>query len=271
MSRRLCKLKVSKIRALIIDDEPLARDRIREMLKEHPEIEVIGEARNGREAIDSVVSHDPDLVFLDIQMPDLDGFDVLQNLNVEQLPVIIFVTAYDQHALRAFDAHAVDYLTKPFDRKRFAEAIDQAKIYLKGAKEPDTARILSMLQEIRASERYLERFAIKNGEKVFFVRAEDVDAIEAQGNYVRLSLANSASHLLRDTLNNIESQINPRQFVRIHRRTIVNIDRVKEVQTWARGEYRVVLFTGAHYTLSRGYRQHFENFIKLGREQSSTI
>ena len=259
------------INALIVDDEPLARDRIREMLKEHPEIEVIGEARNGREAIDSVVSHDPDLVFLDIQMPDLDGFDVLQNLNVEQLPVIIFVTAYDQHALRAFDAHAVDYLTKPFDRKRFAEAIDQAKIYLKGAKEPDTARILSMLQEIRASERYLERFAIKNGEKVFFVRAEDVDAIEAQGNYVRLSLANSASHLLRDTLNNIESQINPRQFVRIHRRTIVNIDRVKEVQTWARGEYRVVLFTGAHYTLSRGYRQHFENFIKLGREQSSTI
>jgi two-component system, LytTR family, response regulator len=264
MFLRLCKLKVSKIRALIVDDEPLARDRIREMLKEHPEIEVIGEARNGREAIDSVVSHNPDLVFLDIQMPDLDGFDVLQNLNVERLPVIIFVTAYDQHALRAFDAHAVDYLTKPFDRKRFAEAVDQAKVFMKGAKEPDTARILNMLQEIRASERYLERFAIKNGEKVFFVRAEDVDAIEAQGNYVRLSLANSSSHLVRDTLNNIESQINPRRFVRIHRRTIVNIDRVKEVQTWARGEYRVVLFTGAHYSLSRGYRQHFDNFIKLG-------
>ena len=264
MFLRLCKLKVSKIRALIVDDEPLARDRIREMLKEHPEIEVIGEARNGREAIDAVVSHNPDLVFLDVQMPDLDGFDVLQNLNGERLPVIIFVTAYDQHALRAFDAHAVDYLTKPFDRKRFAEAVNQAKVFMKGAKEPDTARILSMLQEIRASERYLERFAIKNGEKVFFVRAEDVDAIEAQGNYVRLSLANSSSHLLRDTLNNIESQINPRRFVRIHRRTIVNIDRIKEVQTWARGEYRIVLFTGAHYTLSRGYRQHFENFIKLG-------
>jgi two-component system, LytTR family, response regulator len=252
-----------RIKALIVDDEPLARDRIREMLKEHPEIEVIGEARNGREAIDSVVNQHPDLVFLDVQMPDLDGFDVLQNLNVEKLPLIIFVTAYDHHALRAFDVHAVDYLTKPFDRKRFAEAVDQAKVFIKGAKEPDTARILSMLQELRASARYLERFAIKNGEKVFFVRAEDVDAIEAQGNYVRLSLANS-SHLLRDTLNNIESQINPRRFVRIHRRTIVNIDRVKEVQTWARGEYRVVLSTGAHYTLSRGYRQHFENFIKLG-------
>jgi len=252
-----------RIKALIVDDEPLARDRIREMLKEHPEVEVIAEARNGQEAIEAVANQNPDLVFLDVQMPDLDGFSVLQNLDVQKIPLIIFVTAYDQHALRAFDVHAVDYLTKPFDRKRFAEAIDHAKVYMKGAKEPDTARILSMLQEIRAGERYLERFAIKNGETVFFVRAEDVDAIEAQGNYVRLSLAGS-SHLLRDTLNNVESQINPRMFVRIHRRTIVNIDRVKEVQTWARGEYRVVLFTGAHYTLSRGYRQHFEKFIKLG-------
>jgi two-component system LytT family response regulator len=251
---------------LIVDDEPLARDRIREMLKEHPEIEVIGEARNGREAIDAVVNQNPDLVFLDIQMPDLNGFDVLQSLNVEHLPLIIFVTAFDQHAVRAFDVHAVDYLTKPFDRKRFAEAIDQTKLFMKGAKEPDTARILSMLQELRAGARYLERFAIKNGETVFFIRAEDVDAIEAQGNYVRLSLANS-SHLLRDTLNNIESQINPRMFVRIHRRTIVNINRVKELQTWARGEYRVVLLSGAHYTLSRGYRQHFENFIKLSPGQ----
>jgi len=256
-------LKVSSIKALIVDDEPLARDRIREMLKDHPEVEVIAEARNGQEAIDAIMSHNPDLVFLDIQMPDLNGFDVLQNLNVEQLPVIIFVTAYDQYALRAFDVHAVDYLTKPFDRERFAAAVDQAKVFMKGAKESDTARILNMLQELRAGARYLERFAIKNGETVFFVRAEDVDAIEAQGNYVRLNLAGS-SHLLRDTLNNIESQINPRMFVRIHRRTIVNIDRIKELQTWARGEYRVVLSTGAHYTLSRGYRQHFEKFIKLG-------
>jgi len=251
------------INALIVDDEPLARDRIRELLKEHPEIEVIGEARNGREAIDSIAALGPDLVFLDVQMPDLDGFDVLQNLQVEKMPLIIFVTAYDQHALRAFEVHAVDYLTKPFDRKRFAEAVEHAKVFMKGAKEPDTARILSLLQELRTGARYLERFAVKNGETVFFVRAEDVDAIEAQGNYVRLNVAKS-SHLLRDTLNNIESQINPRRFVRIHRRTIVNIDRVKEVQTWARGEYRVVLFTGACYTLSRTYRQHFEKFIKLG-------
>jgi two-component system, LytTR family, response regulator len=261
MSRHL--LKVSKIKALIVDDEPLARDRIREMLKDHPDVEVIAEARNGQEAIDAITSRKPDLVFLDIQMPDLNGFDVLQKLDVAQLPVIIFVTAYDQYALRAFDVHAVDYLTKPFDRERFAAAVEQAKVVMKGAREPDTARILNMLQELRAGARYLERFAIKNGETVVFVRAEDVDAIEAQGNYVRLNLAGS-SHLLRDTLNNIEAQINPRMFVRIHRRTIVNIDRIKELQTWARGEYRVVLSNGAHYTLSRGYRQHFEKFIRLG-------
>jgi two-component system LytT family response regulator len=251
------------MKALIVDDEPLARDRIREMLNDYPEIEVIAEARNGREAIECITTHSPDLVFLDVQMPDLNGFEVLESLNVERMPLIIFVTAFDQHAIRAFDVHAVDYLTKPFDRKRFAEAIEHTRIYVKGTEQPDTARIMKMLQEFKAGPRYLERFAIKSGEKVLFVRSEDVEAIEAQGNYVRLNLGN-ASHLLRETLNNIEAQIDPRVFVRIHRRTIVNINRVKELQTWARGEYRVVLQNGAHYSLSRGYREHFDNFIKLG-------
>ena len=233
------------------------------MLKDHAEFEVIGEAENGQQAIHSIERLNPDLVFLDVQMPDLDGFDVLQNLDVEGLPVVIFVTAYDQHAIRAFNVHAVDYLTKPFDRKRFAEALDQAKVFMKGKTQPDASGLIRMLEELRVGSGYRERFAIKNGETVFFVRAEDVDAIEAEGNYVRINLS-GASHLLRDTLNNIESQVNPRMFVRIHRRTIVNINRVKELQTWARGEYRVVLSTGAHYTLSRGYRQHFESFLKLG-------
>ena len=251
------------MKVLIVDDEPLARDRIREMLGDYPEMEVIAEARNGREAIDSIKTDSPDLVFLDVQMPDLNGFDVLANLNVERMPLIIFVTAYDQHAIHAFNVHAVDYLTKPFDRKRFAEAIEHTRIFMKGTQEQGTARIMKMLQEFKAGPRYLERFAVKSGEKVFFIRSEDVDAIEAQGNYVRLQLGNS-SHLLRDTLNNIEAQIDPRVFVRIHRRTIVNINRVKELQTWARGEYRVVLQNGAHYSLSRGYRDHFDNLIKLG-------
>jgi len=252
-----------EIRALIVDDEPLARDRIREMLKDEREIKIIGEARNGQEAIDSITTHDPDLVFLDVQMPDMNGFDVLQSLGVRRMPVIIFVTAYDQHAMRAFDVHAIDYLTKPFDRKRFAGAIDRAKTFLKGTIDLDTKHIMTMLEELKAGPRYLERLAIRTGDTVFFVRTEEVDSIEAQGNYVRLNLANS-SHLLRDTLNNIEAQIDPHKFVRIHRRTIVNMNRVKELQTWARGEYRVVMANGACYSLSRSYRQHFENFLKPG-------
>jgi len=250
-----------QIRTLIVDDEPLARDRIREMLKTEGGIEIIGEARNGQEAIDSISAQEPDLVFLDVQMPDRDGFEVLQNLKVKRMPVIIFVTAYDQHAMRAFDVHAIDYLTKPFDRKRFADALDRARTFLKGTNELDTRQIMTMLEELKSGPRYLERFAVRSGETLFFVRTEDVDSIEAQGNYVRLNLANS-SHLVRDTLNNIESQVDPHTFVRIHRQTIVNMNRVKELQTWARGEYRVILFNGACYSLGRSYRQHFDDFIK---------
>lgn len=249
-------------RVLIVDDEPLARDRIREMLRGDREIQIVGEARNGCEAIEAMTAHAPDIVFLDVQMPDMDGFEVLETLNTELVPLIIFVTAYDQHALRAFDVHAIDYLMKPFDRKRFAKALDRAKDQMKRPKhEADTGRIMRLLEELKAGASYLERFAIKTGEKVLFIRAEEVDSIEAEGNYVRLNVANS-SHLLRDTINSIESQIDPRTFVRIHRSTIVNMNRVKELQAWARGEYRVVLHSGACHTLSRGYREHFDNFIK---------
>jgi two-component system LytT family response regulator len=249
-------------RVLIVDDEPLARDRIRELLKGDREIQIIGEARNGREAIEAMTAHAPDIVFLDVQMPDMDGFEVLKTLNAELVPLVIFVTAYDQHAVRAFDVHAIDYLMKPFDRKRFAKALNHAKDQLKHpTDEPDARRIMRLLEELKAGARYLERFAVKTGEKVLFVRAEDVDSIEAEGNYVRLNLGNS-SHLLRGTINSIESKIDPRTFVRIHRSTMVNMNRIKELQTWARGEYRVVLHSGACHTLSRGYREHFENVIK---------
>jgi len=257
------KMSDTQITALIVDDEPLARERIREMLKNHREIEIVGEARNGREAVDFIKTKNPELVFLDVQMPDMDGFDVLKNLKVKRIPVIIFVTAYDQHAIRAFDVHAVDYLTKPFDRKRFAEALEHAKTFLKGANPADPGGVMTMLRQLKDGPRYLERFAIRNGETVSFVRVQDVDSIEAQGNYIRLNLAKS-SHMLRETLNGVESQIDPRTFVRIHRRTIVNMNRVKELQTWARGEYRVLLHSGACFTLSRTYRQHFDELIKSG-------
>ena len=249
-------------KVLIVDDEPLARDRIREMLKGDRETLIIGEARNGREALEAITAHGPDIVFLDVQMPDMNGFEVLNTLRVKRMPLIIFVTAYDQHAVRAFEVHAIDYLMKPFDRKRFAKALDHAKDQMKRPPdEPDTGRIMRLLEELKGA-RYLEWFAIKTGEKVLFIRAEEVDSIVAEGNYVRLNVA-AASHMVRETINSIESQIDPRTFVRIHRSTIVNMNRVKELQTWARGQYRVVLHNGACHTLSRGYRERFEDFIKV--------
>lgn len=251
-------------RVLIVDDEPLARERIRTLLRGDREIEIIAEARNGRQAIEAITNHAPDIVFLDVQMPDMDGFEVLKALKVERMPAVIFVTAFDQHAIRAFEVSAIDYLMKPFDRSRFAKALDRAKSHLKRPlDDADASRIVRMLEEIKSGPRYLERFAIKTTERVLFIRAEEVDSIEAEGNYVRINVRDT-SHLLRDTINNVESQIDPRIFVRIHRSTIVNMNRVKELQTWARGEYRVVLYSGATYTLSRGYREHFESFIKTG-------
>jgi two-component system LytT family response regulator len=195
-------------------------------------------------------------------MPDMDGFAALQALQVKRMPLVIFVTAYDQHAVRAFDVHAIDYLMKPFDRKRFAKALDRAKDQMKRPPDDaDAVGIMRLLEDLKTGTRYLERFAIKQGEKVLFVRARDVDSIEAEGNYVRLNLAHG-SHLLRDTINSVESQIDPRRFVRIHRSTIINMNHIKELQTGARGEYRVVLQNGASHKLSRGYREHFDNFIK---------
>jgi two-component system LytT family response regulator len=254
-----------KARVLIVDDEPLARDRIRELLKDDREIQIIGEARNGREAIEAINANAPDLVFLDVQMPDINGFEVLNALNLKRLPLIIFVTAFDQHAVRAFEVHAIDYLMKPYDRQRFAKALDHAKCQMKQPlRTADTGGIIRLLEELKTGVRYLERFAIKTGEKVLFVRAAEVDSIEAEGNYLRLNVAHG-SHLMRETINSIEAQIDPRRFVRIHRSTIVNMNRVKELQAWARGEYRVVLHSGASFKLSRGYREHFDNLIQRGK------
>jgi len=243
---------------VIVDDEPLARDRVRELLKSHRDVKIVGEARNGQEAIQTITLQRPDIVFLDVQMPDMDGFEVLKAL--DSIPLTIFVTAFDAYALQAFEFHALDYLMKPFDRDRFSKAVNHAKLQATQRTDRDTSRIIRLLEDIKPKTGYLERFVIKAGETVHFIRTSEVDSIEAEGNYVRLKVGNS-SHLLRDTLNKIESQVDPRMFVRIHRSTIVNMDRVRELQTWARGEYRVVLHSGASHILSRSYREHFESVI----------
>lgn len=247
---------------LIVDDEPLARERIRELLKRERDFIVAAEAGNGRAAIDAIATERPDLVFLDVQMPELDGFEVLRALEVERLPLplIIFVTAFDQHAVRAFEFHAIDYLLKPFDRERFARALNQARKHLARPAEENAVGVRHLLAEL-TGKKYLERFAVKTGEKVLFVPAEEVDAIEAEGNYARLKVGN-VSHLIRDTIGSIEAQLDPSTFVRIHRATIVNKRRVKELQTWTRGSFRVILHNGTWLKLSRGYREHFDNSIK---------
>lgn len=248
---------------LIVDDEPLARERIREMLKRETDIKNIIEASNGAEALKAISSKKPDVLFLDIQMPDMTGFDVLAATDkkvLRQIPAIIFVTAYDEFALKAFEVHALDYLLKPFDRKRFADAFRRAREQAE-QNGGEQKQILDLLQQMSATPEYVEWLTIKKDERILLLKVEDVFWIEAHGNYVRLKMRDG-SQIMRETMDRIESQLDPRKFVRIHRSTIVNVNQIKELQVWARGEYRVVTLAGQAFTLSRGYRARFDEFLK---------
>ena len=251
----------TRIRALVIDDEPLARDMIREMLESDPHVEIIAECANGREAVAAIKSLSPDLIFLDIQMPELGGFEVLESLDSGSAPYVIFATAYDQYAVRAFEVHAFDYLLKPFDQERFDVAWQRARkqIELDRSGQRDQ-HILELLEELKAGPRYLERLVIKTGGRVFFLNVEDVHCIEAEGNYVRVY--DSGKHyLLRETISGLEEQLDPKQFLRIHRSAIVKIDKIKELQPWFHGEYRIILTNGKQLTLSRNYRANLQEAV----------
>jgi two-component system LytT family response regulator len=254
------------MRILIVDDEPLARERIREMLKTEDDIEFIGEATNGGEAIRNLRTDEPDIVFLDVQMPDMDGFRVLELSGEEvlsQIPAIIFVTAYEEYALRAFEFHALDYLLKPFDRERFQNAFGRARAQISSRRneiEPDR-RILNLLEKMSHAREYAEWLTIKKDERIVLLRVAELQWVEAQGNYVSLKFAEK-SELMRETMDNLETQLDPRTFVRIHRSTIVNINQIKELQIWARGEYRVMTHAGKAFTLSRSYRNRLDAFLK---------
>jgi two-component system LytT family response regulator len=252
---------MEKIRALIVDDEPLARERIRTLLATERDIEVVGECGDGLSAIAAVESHLPDLVFLDVQMPELDGFGVLDALSDERMPVVIFVTAHDQYALRAFDVHALDYLLKPFDRERFGKAIERVREHLRHAKTGELdQRLLALLNDIKEERKTLDRLVIKSAGRVFFLKTDEISWIEAAGNYVRLHVGRE-SHLLRETMNALEARLDGRQFLRIHRSTIVNIERIKELHPMFRGEYEVVLHDGARLTLGRAYRERLQEVL----------
>ena len=245
---------VDRIRALIVDDEPLARTAIRNMLRRHPEVEITGECDAGAAAIEAIESSIPDLVFLDIQMPEVDGFAVMEAIGRERMPRVIFVTAYDQYAVRAFEVHALDYLLKPFDRERFDEALHRAKQELQSPAW--TERMFALLQESRGGE-YLQRVIIRNQGRVFFLTAGEIDWLEAQGNYVNLH-GGGKTYLFREALGNLEARLDPRKFRRIHRSAIVNIDSIHELRPCFHGDYDVVLRDGSELKLSHRFRGNFE-------------
>lgn len=243
------------IRAAIVDDEPLARRRIRNLLAEAADVSIIAECANGKDAIESLEETPPDLLFLDIQMPEIDGFDVLQAIGVDRVPAVIFVTAYDQFALRAFEAHALDYLLKPFDDERFTVTLQRARERIRQHQGGDLDRRLqALLENVRGDRGYLRRLVVPSGHRNIFIRTEQIDWIEADRNYVRLHIGGKA-HLLRENLTHIASTLDPAMFCRIHRSTIVNIDRIQSVEALFHGEYQVVLHDGTKLTSGRSYRR----------------
>jgi two-component system, LytTR family, response regulator len=262
------------IRALIIDDEPAARDAIRSLLAGDADIHIVGECADGHTALRAIANTSPDLLFLDVQMPEMDGFTMLRQLDPARLPVVVFVTAFDQYALQAFDVHATDYLLKPFDDDRFRDAVARAKQSVRAGQLGRLSEELRALLDgvapagpghrtAAAAGPYLKRLVIKSGGRVTLLNVRDIDWIEAEGDYVKIHVA-KAWHLLRETMKRLETQFDPGRFVRIHRSTIVNVERIKELQPYFRGEYVVILQDGKSLKLSRGYKEHLESV--LGRK-----
>jgi two-component system LytT family response regulator len=247
---------MTRIRTLIVDDEPIARARVLALLHAEADIEVVRECSSGAEAVSAITETSPDLIFLDVQMPEMDGFEVARMLGPERMPAVVFVTAFDQYALRAFEIHAADYLLKPFSAQRFRLALSHAREQLAQRQATSLGRqLLALLPEMsRREPTGRDRLVVKSSGRVYFVRAADIDWCEAAGNYVCLHVG-PQSHLVRETMGHLESQLDPHQFARIHRSTIVNVDRIQELRSSFNGEHVVVLHGGTRLTLSRGYRE----------------
>jgi len=244
-----------KIRALIVDDEPLARQRVRLLLSEEADVEILGESEDGIEAVAQIEASKPDLLFLDVQMPEMDGFELLRRVPQDLLPVVIFTTAYDEHALQAFDAHALDYLLKPFKPGRFKQAVQRARELIANKQAGAAARgLLELLGERSAPACQMTRLAVKTPGKVIFVSLEDVDTIEAAGKYAVVHVGKE-NHILRETMTSLESNLPPQRFLRISRSVIVNIDRIQELQSMFKGENVILLKNGKRYPTSRSLRE----------------
>lgn len=266
-----------------MDDEALARKALRVMIADDPEMEVIGECRSGREAVTAIREHSPDIVFIDIQMPEMDGFQVIEEIGVKEMPVTVFVTAYDKYALRAFDAHALDYLLKPFDYDRFGNALQRAKTQVRQQKLGEMGEsFLAVLKDMRpapaessvkkengqpleaGAKGPIDRVVIKSGGRIYFLKIEEIDWVEGAGDYLSLHAGNQ-THLIRETMGNFHSKLNPKKFLRIHRSTIINIERVKEIRPLSKGEYVITLTNGVRLNSSRGYRQALQELLDEAR------
>ncbi len=268
------------VRVLIVDDEPPARKRLARLLNAQDGFETIGQCTNGKEALETIEAEQPDLVLLDVQMPELSGLEVLEALDPETMPVVVFVTAYDQHALRAFELHAVDYLLKPFDDERFEVAVTRAKARIeRGHLAGLSRRLLTLLRSVEGGQQGepkelvehteteqapTDRLAIRSGDRLLIVKVEEIDWIEGAGVYARLHVG-TKTHLIRETLTNLAEQLDPERFVRIHRSTIVNRDRVRELRSYFHGEYIVILEDATQLKLSRTYRDSLDQIAgRLG-------
>jgi len=252
------------IRALIVDDEPLAREWVRSAIAEDPELEVMGECGDGFEAAEAIRRLKPDLVFLDVQMPGLDGFGVLEALSPEEIPAVVFVTAFDQYAVRAFEAQAVDYLMKPFSKERVEEAVRRVRELVKGKSLEDFRESISrIVEKIRRDRSFPEWVLLKSDGKNVFVKVKDIDWIESSRNNVRIHVGTTL-YLLHETTSAIASRLDPKKFLRIHRSAIVNIERIKELHPWFNGDYAVILRDGTQLTLSSSYRDRLKEFRRFG-------
>ena len=242
---------------LIVDDEPLAREGMTLLLREDPAITSIAEARNGGEAVQLIRGSRPDLVLLDVQMPEMDGFGVLKEIGAERMPPVIFVTAHDQYAIKAFEVNAIDYLLKPVTRERCSQAL--ARVRERIAQEPDNRHVMSLLQQLAAPPQYLARVALRSAGKIAFVNIEDILYVQAAENYVQLNLK-ASRHLLHVPIATLEASLDPKEFLRIHRSIIVNVRHVRELETGAHGEYVVVLHGGTKLQSSRSYHEKIKKW-----------
>lgn len=249
-------------KVLIVDDERLSRRRVRRLLSLEPDCEVTGECANGTEAVAALRTTRSDIVFLDVQMPEMDGFEVARALE-DTKPLLIFTSAYDEYALRAFEVQAFDYLLKPFDGKRFRESLQRARVRVKCDRSGQQDRNYPAEPAAPPARAVPDRIAVRNNGRVVFVKLADIDWIEAADNYVCLHCGRE-THVVRETMNELEARLNPAQFIRVHRSSIVNLDRVRELQPWFRGEHRVVLRDGTQLTLTKTHRDKLESRLLLG-------